>query len=70
MDADGSNPHVVANAAGDSYEPAWSADGMQIIFPSYRESNEAKMYIADADGTNVRRVANTAYEERFPAWRP
>ncbi len=39
----------------DDWFPAWSADGRQLLFQSYRDGS-AELYIMDADGSSVRRL--------------
>ncbi len=43
MDADGMNPVNLTNSASDDGLPAWSPDGSEIVFVSYRDGN-AELY--------------------------
>jgi Tol biopolymer transport system component len=56
VDADGSDPTLVAAKAG---SPTWSPDGKQIVYVGDldREGNGDAIYVADADGRNRRQVA-------------
>lgn len=50
-------------------EPAWSPDGSQIVFTSYRGDGNARIYLMNADGSDVRLlVAESGGWE--PAWSP
>ena len=61
MNADGSNQtRLTFNQAGD-FAPAWSPNGRQIVFASFRDDehladigldeHNAEIYVMDADGT-------------------
>lgn len=54
----------------DSWFPAWSPDGEQILFIS-RDTGDADVYIMNTDGSNVRNLTNSiGVEETQPAWTP
>lgn len=48
--------------------PAWSPDGMQLVFVSNR-SNNNNLFIMDFDGRNVRQITDGQYYD-FPTWSP
>ena len=54
------DPHYNTN-------PAWSPDGTQILFVSYRDGN-ADLYEMNSDGSNVRRITDTPEAEDSPSW--
>jgi TolB protein len=55
MNADGTNPVVIANGLTDSMQPSWSRDGKQIAFAS-NDPAWRGIDVMNADGTNVRHV--------------
>ena len=59
--------------SGYDWEPAWSPDGMRIIFLSQRNNhhtNNNEIYIMDADGSNQKRLSNSPAIYGNPAWSP
>ena len=71
MDADGSNQtRLTFNEAPDIW-PAWSPNGQQIVFHSYRDGERnAEIYVMDADGRNQRRLTNHPAFDGYPHWSP
>ena len=57
MDSDGTNQtRLTFNEVSDA-APAWSPNGQQIVFRSYRDGERnAEIYVMDADGKNQRRL--------------
>lgn len=58
MNADGTNQRPLTNQAGGACQPAWSPDGMQLLFisPCARKAvtyREAALYRINADGSEV-----------------
>jgi Tol biopolymer transport system component len=54
---------------GDAY-PAWSPDGTNIAFSSYRDG-EPEIYVMNADGNGMNRLTtNQAHEWFGPSWSP
>ncbi|WP_160328126.1 TolB family protein [Solirubrum puertoriconensis] len=49
--------------------PAWSPDGRQLVFESWR-SGAGELYTLDADGTNERRVPTGGGNSTHPHWAP
>ena len=52
---------------GQDITPAWSPDGTQIVFVSYREGN-SDLYIMNADGTDKRKLPNDMGAAAWPSW--
>jgi Tol biopolymer transport system component len=50
-------------------DPAWSPDGTQIAFSSFREDSD-EIYTMDSHGNNVQRLTDTRWAEAEPAWSP
>jgi TolB protein len=48
---------------------AWSPDGAQIVFESYRDTSY-KLYLMNADGTGVRPLTASAFSDHTPTWSP
>jgi Tol biopolymer transport system component len=76
MDADGSNlrnltGHTDCTRSG---APAWSPDGTQLVFQSYRRGNERSLYVIviDADGTDEQLIIASSEwgPVGFPDWQP
>ena len=77
MDADGGSQGRLTDERGDTstnagiefqVEPAWSPDGMRIVFA--RSVDETQLFVMNADGTGARRVTDDAAPESEPAWSP
>ena len=69
MDSDGANQtRLTFNEAKDG-APAWSPNGQQIVFRSYRDGN-AEVYVMDADGQNQRRLTHHPGIDSYPDWSP
>jgi TolB protein len=58
MNADGSNPINLTNAAGNDYGPSWSPDGSKIAFQAGRDST-SEIYVMDSDGSNQMNLSNS-----------
>lgn len=71
MDADGSNPRLVAEGHGD---PDWSPDGSQIAFSRPGVSADGRMqsqiWLMNADGSKLRRIAQSCTSKAGPSWSP
>ena len=51
------------------WDPAWSPDGTQIAFGSYRSGNE-DIWVMNADGSNQHDLTNSPARDRHAAWSP
>ena len=66
---------AVANLTNDPVDdasPAWSPDGAQIVFDSFRSTNQPNIHVMNADGAGIRRISATPCCERDfePSWSP
>lgn len=78
MSADGSNQtRLTFNQAGD-FAPAWSPNGRQIVFSSFRDDehladidldeHNAEIYVMDADGSNQGKEKDNKVEIMRVTW--
>ena len=58
---------LTSDNQGDDVDPAWRADGEQIVFTSNRDS-VTDLYLMDVADGNVIRITSDDGEERFPNW--
>jgi TolB protein len=73
MKPDGTGETALTGPPRESFDPAWSPDGKQIVFESDRDTfGRSQLYLMDADGKNQRLLLGqiTAANERFPKWSP
>jgi Tol biopolymer transport system component len=72
INADGSDPTVVATTEGDSLvTPAWSANGDKLAFAANEpDAGNLEIYTVDADGSNRLRVTNHLGDDLGPVWSP
>ena len=63
-----SRRNLTASASSDSI-PAYSSDGKDIVFRSYRDGN-AEIYRMSADGALQTRLTRNAAYDSDPAWSP
>lgn len=54
----------------DDVRPAWSPNGQQIVFHSYRDDDQREIYVMDADGSNQRRLTHHPGVDAYPDWSP
>ena len=71
MNPDGSAYAQLTYGKSDNIYPAWSSDGSLIAFQTYRNNDQADIYLMYADGSNqIPLVNNPNYYEGQPTWSP
>ena len=69
MNTNGSNQRNISNSPVEDSRPAWSPDGNQIVFSSFRDGN-SQIYMMDVDGSNRQNISNNAFSNSDPSWKP
>ena len=69
MDSDGENAVNLTNHPSSDRHPAWSPDGLLIVFASRRDDNVFDIYLLDIETGAVTRLTNQGSNTR-PAWSP
>ena len=64
---DGSNIRRLTNHPSWDLDPAWSADGKEIVFTSYRDGNP-EIYRMKNDGSGLKRLTNNPAWDGYPSW--
>ncbi len=67
--ANGGKARTVTDEMGDSQEPAWSPDGQQIVFHSYRDGTY-HIWSIRKDGTGLKQLTSGISDNREPDWSP
>jgi Tol biopolymer transport system component len=71
INADGSGLQTLSTPTeGQWLSPAWSPDGMRIIFYNHINYNVWSIYLVNADGSNVQRLTNNKTRDESPNWSP
>jgi len=75
MNADGSDQHQVTNLPDGACQPAWSPDGMHLVFISpclerLAQYPGAKLYMINADGSGLVELKSEESSDFDPAWSP
>jgi Tol biopolymer transport system component len=75
MGIDGSNPVQLTNRQGGACQPAWSPDGMQLVFVSPCKKNEDRyinsaLYLINVDGSAESQLTDGIGGDYDPAWAP
>ena len=75
MQADGSNPLQVTNLPDGACQPAWSPDGVRLVFisPCQKRDDQypgAKMYVINTDGSGLIELPFEEGGDFDPAWSP
>lgn len=72
MGPDGSNQTNLTNNPAEDIDPAWSADGSQIVFASNRETEFSGqyLYLMNADGSDLRQLTFYEPNSSSPDWSP
>jgi Tol biopolymer transport system component len=68
----GSEPVNLTDDFPDDAFPDWSPDMTQIVFDSFRTTNQPTIHVMNADGSNITQISSTPYPDRdFQAkWSP
>jgi TolB protein len=64
MNPDGSGVTRLTSLTSPNVAPAWSPDGSNIAFASYRDGNY-EVYVMNADGSSQTRLTNNAASDGF-----
>ena len=68
-DIDGSNRRRLTEAASNSWQPTWSADGEKIAFVANWSGN-LEIHMMNRDGTEPEQLTDHPREDQFPAFSP
>jgi Tol biopolymer transport system component len=63
MNADGTNVRQLTGE-GRNHEPAWSPNGKQIVFHSFR-NDDAEIFVMNADGRGLYSTGQQGYSPSF-----
>ena len=66
---EGGKAKSVTDELGDSQEPAWSPDGEQIVFHSYRDGTY-HIWTINKDGSDLTQITSGISDNREPDWSP
>jgi Tol biopolymer transport system component len=67
MNANGTGQTRLTSNPDYNGEPAWSPDGSEIAFTSYRDGNY-EIYVMNTDGTGQTRLTNNLAYDGEPTW--
>jgi len=59
----------ITDPLGDCHEPAWSPDGEQLAFHSYRDGNY-HIWTIQRDGSQLQQLTTGRFDHREPHWSP
>ncbi len=65
----GSEPEQLTGTPADEFSPAWSPDGREIAYHSFKEGRR-QIYVIPAEGGAPTLVTGTEEDERAPTWSP
>lgn len=66
----GDNLRNLSHHPAQDTSPAWSPDGLRVVFTSTRDGDKRQLFVMDVDGTNVTQLTRGGDESRTPAWSP
>ncbi|MBI4519411.1 MAG: PD40 domain-containing protein, partial [Gemmatimonadetes bacterium] len=66
---EGGQARQITDYLGDARQPAWSPDGQQIVFQSYRDGGW-HIWTVRRDGTGLRQLTSGPNDHREPHWSP
>lgn len=72
MNRDGQGEELLFSISpgyGDMFS-SWSPDGKRIAFYSYRNGENADLFMINADGTQLTQITDTPIHEHKPSWSP
>ena len=69
LPAAGGKAKAITDEYGDVRQPAWSPDGKQIVFQSYRDG-DWHLWTVNANGSNLKQITSGAFDDREPHWSP
>jgi TolB protein len=69
MPVEGGEPQQLTTDPADDFLPAWSPDGKEIAFYSFRPGNR-DLYVMSATGGSLRQLTNHPAQDRYPDWSP
>jgi Tol biopolymer transport system component len=69
MNADGSNPKLLARSGSDAAAPSWSADGSKIVFVANKGRSD-DIFVTDRRGKHTRQLTKNRFNEGSPTWSP
>jgi dipeptidyl aminopeptidase/acylaminoacyl peptidase len=69
VDTDGSNLRMLPRLTGGDAEPAWSRDGLRLVFTGIA-GRRSRIFVVDTNGEGVRPLTAGRYGDSSPAWSP
>lgn len=69
MPASGGKATAITDEFNDARQPAWSPDGKQIVFQSYRDGN-FHLWTVAPDGKQLTQLTSGTFDDREPHWSP
>jgi Tol biopolymer transport system component len=72
INADGSGLRRLTSRAGEEFDPAWSADGTNVVYRDSRRgiNNDDEIFVMTASGSQQRDLTNDPANDWGPAWSP
>ena len=69
MNPDGTNVVTVTSQTGINYRPAWSPDGVKLVY-QFNPSSSYNIQTIKTDGTGVQQLTSLSGSEVYPTWSP